>query len=186
MAQAVLTQLSKFLSLILRHRPETIGLTLDPEGWAVISELLEKARPHSRLPLSRALLTQLVVSSDKQRFQISADGLRIRAQQGHSIPVDLKLSLQSPPARLYHGTASRFLASILREGLKAGQRHHVHLSTDIATATAVGRRYGQVVLLQVEVEAMQRQGYEFFRSGNGVWLTLHVPPQFLRQLNGAT
>jgi len=177
MSKKSLTKASKFLSLVLRHKPDAIGLTLDVEGWTSISELIDKAQ--SQIPLTKELIEQIVSTSDKQRFKISDDGLMIRASQGHSIKVDLKLLPKEPPAVLYHGTATRFIDSIKQEGLKPGQRHHVHLSTDVATATAVGKRYGKVVILKVDTKSMHQQGYKFFLSDNNVWLTEHVPPPYL-------
>jgi len=150
---------------------------LDNSGWASISELIDKA--DKELTLTQALIEQTVISNDKQRFQISDDGLRIRASQGHSVKVDLQLIPQEPPAILFHGTASRFLESIQREGLKAGQRHHVHLSTNVDTATTVGKRYGEPAILEVDASAMHQQGHEFFLSNNGVWLTESVPVRFI-------
>ena len=181
MSKNKLTKISKFLSLILRHKPHTIGLTLDAQGWASISELIEKARSH--IPLTKELIKQVVSTNDKQRFKISDDGLMIRANQGHSIKVDLKLSPKRPPTVLYHGTATRFMDSINQQGLKPQQRHHVHLSTEVTTATAVGQRYGEVVILEIDAEAMYRKGYTFFLSDNNVWLTEHVPPQYLHQVS---
>jgi len=173
-----LTTASKFLSLVLRHKPSTIGLELDAAGWAKVDELLAKAASAGHV-LSRALLEELVASSDKKRFAFSEDGLRIRANQGHSVDVELGLPPVAPPARLYHGTASRFLDAILAEGLSKRQRHHVHLSESSETATAVGGRYGQPVLLVVDSGRMSAEGYLFFRSDNNVWLTDHVPPVYL-------
>ena len=173
-----LTKASKFLSLVLRHKPDVIGLQLDSSGWASISELVNNA--DKELMLTQDLIRQTVASNDKQRFQISDDGLRIRASQGHSIKVDLQLKPQEPPAKLFHGTAMRFLESIHKEGLKAGQRHHVHLSTDIDTATAVGKRYGKPVILEVDAAAMRQQGHEFLLSENNVWLTKSVPYTYIK------
>ena len=175
-----LTKASKFLSFVLRHKPNAIGLQLETSGWASISELISKA--DKKLTLTHSLIEQTVISNDKQRFQISDDGLRIRASQGHSIKVDLQLTPQEPPAKLFHGTATRFLESIRKGGLKAGQRNHVHLSTDIDTANAVGKRYGKPVILEVDASAMHQQGFEFFLSENGVWLTNAAPPKFLSVL----
>lgn len=175
-----LKKTSKFLSFILRHQPDDIGLTLDSQGWASITELIEKAKP--KASLTKDLIKEVVASSDKQRFALSSDGLYIRANQGHSIKVDLGLTPQKPPPVLYHGTASRFVDSIKQEGLKAGQRHHVHLSVDVATATAVGQRYGSPVILKVDAGNMFKQGYTFFLSDNSVWLTKHVPVQYLSTL----
>lgn len=179
MSKSNLTKVSKFLSLVLRHKPDAVSLTLNAEGWALISELIDKAQP--QIPLTKELIEQVVSTSDKQRFKISDDGLMIRANQGHSVKVDLKLSPKQPPTVLYHGTATRFLDSIKQEGLKPGQRHHVHLSTDVDTARAVGKRYGQVVILEVNAEAMHKQGCKFFLSDNNVWLVELVPPQFLKE-----
>ncbi len=176
-SQEQLNKTSKFLSFVLRHKPEAIGLTLDSQGWASIPKLIEKSA--SECTLTNNLIKQVVTTNDKQRFLLSADGQRIRANQGHSIKVDLNLQPQEPPPLLYHGTATRFLNSIKQEGLKPGQRHHVHLSTDVATAMAVGQRYGKPVILQVASGEMFQAGYEFFLSENWIWLTEHVPPQFL-------
>lgn len=181
MSKSNLTTASKFLSLILRHKPDAINLTLDAEGWALISELIDKAKP--QIALSKGLIEQIVSTSDKQRFKISDDGLMIRANQGHSVKVDLKLSPKQPPTVLYHGTATRFLDSIKQNGLKPGQRHHVHLSTDVDTAAAVGKRYGKVIILEINAEAMHKQGCRFFLSDNKVWLVDHVPPQYLKEVS---
>ena len=167
------TKASKFLSFVLRHKPEAINLTLDEHGWASVTELIEKAKP--QITLTSILIKQVVITNDKKRFSLSGDEQFIRANQGHSIQVDLKLSPKEPPTMLYHGTASRFLDSIKQEGLKPGQRHHVHLSSDIETATTVGKP----VILGVAAGAMHQQGFEFFLSSNGVWLTAHVPANFL-------
>jgi putative RNA 2'-phosphotransferase len=172
-----LEKTSKFLSLVLRHEPEKIGLQLDKQGWVVIDELLQKAGPH--LPLTNELLHQIVSTSDKKRFAISEDGLRIRAHQGHSVEVELGLQPQTPPGVLYHGTASRFLDSIRQQGLLRGERHHVHLSANIDTALTVGKRHGQAVILTVKAAQMQRAGHVFYCSENSVWLTDHVPVEFL-------
>lgn len=172
-----LVSTSKFLSLVLRHEPEKIGLQLDPQGWVSISELLSKAT--GKLPLTVELLHEVVRTSDKQRFAISEDGTRIRANQGHSVPVELGLAQQAPPEQLYHGTATRFLDSIRTQGLLRGDRHHVHLSADADTAVKVGTRHGQPVVLIVDAGDMHRAGHVFFRSDNGVWLVEHVPPAFL-------
>jgi len=174
-----LEKTSKFLSFVLRHKPEAIGLELDPNGWVDLAELMEKASPE--ISLDRDLIEQVVASSDKQRFALSDDGERIRANQGHSVKVDLELSPMDPPAVLYHGTATRFLQSILKEGLRPGQRHHVHLSTDVETARSVGKRHGDPVILCISATEMHLKGHLFFLSDNGVWLTDEVPPAFLRE-----
>lgn len=171
-------RLSKFLSLVLRHQPEKAGLTLDSAGWIDIDELLRGCAA-AGVGLDRATLDAIVAGSDKQRFAFSADGRRIRANQGHSIEVDLAYSPASPPEVLYHGTADRFWSSIQREGLLKGRRHHVHLSEGFETAVAVGRRHGRPFVLRVAAGEMHRRDFVFFRSANGVWLTDHVPAAFL-------
>lgn len=169
---------SKFLSLVLRHRPEAIGLSLDAQGWALIEDLVRLSQT-SRSPLTRDVILEVVRTNSKQRFSVSGDGLRIRANQGHSIPVDLGLAPIAPPEVLFHGTATRFLEAILAEGLRPGSRQHVHLSADPATARQVGQRHGKPVVLVVASGAMHQAGHEFFRAENGVWLTAAVPPQSL-------
>ncbi len=168
---------SRFLSYVLRHAPESIGVTMDGGGWVEIDELIEKAAPQQ--VLGRSLLEQVVADSAKQRFAISEDGNRIRANQGHSIDVELGLTPTTPPSTLYHGTAERFLDAINADGLLPGDRQHVHLSPDRATATAVGRRHGKPVVLTVDSGAMHRAGSRFYRSENGVWLTDSVPARWL-------
>lgn len=169
---------SKLLSYVLRHRPESIGLTLDANGWAEIDDLLVCCAAHGK-SLDRALLDRVVAQNDKQRFAFSADGARIRASQGHSIAVDLALPAVAPPDVLYHGTASRFLKAILADGLHAGGRRHVHLSRDIGTARQVGTRHGFPVVLRVDARRMQGDGHVFYLSANAVWLTDAVPPRYL-------
>lgn len=173
-----LTSISKFLSLVLRHEPDRIGLTLDVAGWTSVDELLRKAGAAGK-SITRELLQEVVDTSDKKRFALSADGARIRANQGHSIEVELGLVPVAPPDLLYHGTATRFLESILRSGLDKRERHHVHLTADLDVARSVGQRYGAVVLLEVDAKRMQADGHAFFRSDNGVWLTDAVPPRYL-------
>jgi len=169
---------SKFLSYVLRHQPDSIGIKLDEQGWTEISGLMSQAAKHGkRFRLED--LHEAVRSSDKQRFGISEDGLRIRANQGHSVKVDLALPVTVPPDVLYHGTASRFIASIMKEGLRPGSRHHVHLSTTIATARTVGARHGAPVILQVMAQQMHADGFQFFVSANGVWLCDNVPSKYL-------
>lgn len=176
-----LVKTSKFLSLVLRHRPEAIGLQLDAQGWADVQDLITLAAAKGTV-LTEALIREVVETSDKKRFALSASGDFIRANQGHSIEVDLGLSPLTPPATLFHGTASHFLASILASGLNKRARHHVHLSADIETASKVGRRHGNLVLLSVGSGDMAHEGYTFYRSENGVWLTDHVPSKFLSVL----
>jgi uncharacterized protein (TIGR02452 family) len=171
-------KISKFLSLVLRHEPERIGISLDDSGWTDVPALLAAAAKHG-VSLTREQLAEVVAGSDKQRFALSPDGERIRANQGHSVDVDLKLEAVSPPATLYHGTVDKFLDSIRAKGLIKGERHHVHLSADTTTASKVGSRRGKAVLLQVRAAAMAEAGHQFFRSANGVWLVESVPPEFL-------
>lgn len=173
-----LTSTSKFLSLILRHQPETIGLVLDENGWADVEELLRKANEFGR-PISRQLLDQIVAENDKKRFAFDETGQRIRASQGHSIEIDLALTPVEPPPQLFHGTARRFVESIRQQGLLSGNRQHVHLSTDMKIAIKVGSRHGKAIVLSVDSMAMVQAGHVFFLSANGVWLTEHVPPRFL-------
>ncbi len=172
---------SKFLSLVLRHKPEAIGLSLDPHGWAAIEDLIELTKDQAR-PLSRHLIEQAVITSDKQRFKISDDGLRVRANQGHSIEVKLDLVEKDPPEVLYHGTATRFLDSIKSSGLEKRQRQYVHLSADLNTAKKVGVRHGKLVVLAVAACAMKNDGFRFYLSENNVWLTDKVPPEYLSEL----
>lgn len=176
--QSDFVQLSKFMSFVLRHKPEAIGLALDPEGWAVIDELIAKSNA-AGTRLSRGALQHVVETSDKKRFSVSSDGQRIRAAQGHSVAVELGLSPQEPPSALYHGTATRFVESILSGGLKSQARQQVHLSADEATARHVGQRYGKPAIVKVEALHMHAKGFKFFLADNGVWLTDQVPPEFL-------
>lgn len=175
-----LVETSKFLSLVLRHRPERIGLRLSDDGWAKVSELLHLMTAAGH-PLTRETLLRVVAENDKQRFAMSEDGARIRASQGHSVEVDLAFSPTDPPELLYHGTAERFVESILEHGLLRGSRNHVHLSLDVETATRVGRRHGKPSVLTIAAATMQRDGHRFFLSENGVWLTEHVPREYLRR-----
>lgn len=174
-----LARLSRFISLVLRHKPETIGLVIDREGWADLDELITKAAGHG-MTLDRQLVARIVAENDKQRFAFSPDGRRIRANQGHSVEVDLKLPQEVPPPELFHGTADRNLESIRASGLHSGSRLHVHLSPDAETATKVGARHGRPAVLVVASGAMHADGHAFFRSENGVWLTQAVPVRFIR------
>jgi putative RNA 2'-phosphotransferase len=169
---------SKFLSYVLRHQPGAIGLNLDDEGWAELSELIElaNARGHE---LSSELIKEVVATNDKKRFSLSDDGSKIRASQGHSVIIELGLPAVKPPEVLYHGTATRFLESIREKGLISGSRQHVHLSAERGTAPDVGRRHGKPTVLIVKSFEMHVAGKEFFLSENGVWLTRFVPVEFL-------
>jgi putative RNA 2'-phosphotransferase len=172
-----MVKLSKRMSKALRHEPARVGLTLDEAGWVPVAALL------AALDVDRADVDEVVATNDKSRFTIAhgSDGVeRIRANQGHSVPVELGLTPLPPPERLYHGTSAAALDSIRATGLNRGGRHHVHLSADEQTARRVGaRRGGAVVILTIDTAAMARAGFEFFRSDNGVWLTDEVPPEYL-------
>jgi putative RNA 2'-phosphotransferase len=169
---------SKFLSLILRHEPERVGLTLGEAGWVDVEELLKAMNSHG-VALTLDQLKHIVATSDKKRYAFSEDGKRIRASQGHSVKVDLKYAPQTPPEILYHGTATRFLTGIRRYGLQKMQRHAVHLSSEIKTTFQVGGRHGEPVPLKIRAGDMHRAGFVFHCSANGVWLIDHVPPQFI-------
>jgi putative RNA 2'-phosphotransferase len=171
-------QASKFLSLLLRHEPERIGITLDSAGWTDVDGLLDALHAHG-VDLTRAELDHIVASSDKQRFAFSDDGTRIRANQGHSVQVELDLPTAQPPAVLYHGTVAAVLPAIRDKGLIKGQRHAVHLSKDIETAKKVGGRRGKPVILAIKAAEMVAKGHTFQLSATGVWLTEHVPPEFI-------
>ena len=172
------TQLSKFLSLVLRHKPDAIGLVLDSQGWASIEALIDKANA-AGTKFDRTELLHVVETSDKKRFSVSPDGQRIRAAQGHSVSVELGLSPKEPPPVLYHGTATRFVEAILEQGLKPQARQQVHLSRDEETARRVGQRHGKPHIFEVDALAMHANGFKFYLADNGVWLTDLVPPEFL-------
>ena len=174
------TKVSKYLAKYLRHAPEQIGLTLQPGGWVPVDDLLAAAAAaKGRFPISYDELVECVETNDKKRYAFDETGDLIRANQGHSVEVDLQLDEREPPESLYHGTVERFLPSILAEGLNKGRRHHVHLSTDVATARKVGARRGEPVVLTVDSGRMHRDKHKFFVSANGVWLTDAVPPDYL-------
>ena len=170
---------SKFLSLILRHKPQLVGLELDEHGWADVEELIR--RVNRKRPLDLPTLEQIVATDEKQRYSFSADGKLIRANQGHSIPVDVELEELEPPEILYHGTARRYGAAIVAQGLLKMSRLYVHLSSDVETAEKVGRRHGKPIIFRVESLRMFNDGYKFYRSVNGVWLTEHVPAKYLKE-----
>lgn len=170
---------SKFLSLVLRHRPETIGVQLDNQGWLPINELIENANKHGT-SITLELLHEVVASNDKKRFALSDDGLRIRASQGHSLPtVELNLEPTEPPQTLFHGTVAAFIESIREQGLLKRSRNHVHLSSDVETASKVGSRRGKPIILRVASGRMYSSGHLFYLSENGVWLTDSVPIDFI-------
>lgn len=172
------TQMSKFLSLILRHEPERVGLTLGEAGWIGVDELLAAVSRHGK-SLTREELDYIVATSDKKRFAFSDNGQCIRASQGHSVEVDLQYPPQTPPEILYHGTATRFLEGIRTSGLQRMDRHDVHLSAETKVTVQVGGRHGKPVLLTIRAGEMHRAGHVFRCSANGVWLVNHVPAQFI-------
>ena len=178
MTDKEIIRISKFLSLLLRHEPERVGLKLDDAGWVRVTELLEAVNRNG-FSLTLDQLKHVVATNDKKRFAFSEGGQQIRASQGHSIDVDLQYERQTPPEHLYHGTPERFVESIRVTGLNKGQRHHVHLSPDPQTAVKVGQRRGHPVVLTIRSGEMHRQGHVFYRSANGVWLVDHVPVQFI-------
>lgn len=173
-------QLSRFLSLVLRHDPGFIGLQLDENGWANMKDLITCMNRHGKR-VDQAIILRIVETADKRRFRLSDDGLSIRANEGHSVDIDLKLEEMPPPQWLYHGTAVKSLPSIVREGLRRQSREHVHLSVDRATAKKVGARHGKPVVLEIAAQLMVQHGYRFYQAENGVWLTDHVPPDYLNQ-----
>jgi putative RNA 2'-phosphotransferase len=173
-------RISKNLSYVLRHRPDSIGLELEMNGWVAVERLLAAFETHGQT-ISLDVLKQVVTNSDKRRFEFSDDGLRIRARQGHSVEVDLGYQPAAPPNVLYHGTAIQNLGPIFEKGLLKGKRHHVHLSTNKETMIRVGMRHGKPVLLTIDSAQMHADGYEFFVTGNDVWLTDHVPPKYLAE-----
>ncbi len=175
-----LKYIGKFLSLVLRHQPQEIGLNLDENGWANIKELIEKMRVRG-FEINHAVLNEVVETNDKKRFAFNADKSMIRASQGHSIDVQLNLPVAKAPGRLYHGTAERFLKNILTDGLQKQKRQYVHLSAQIETAKAVGARYGKPMVFIIDAKAMQENGFVFYLSENKVWLTDAVPVQFITQ-----
>ena len=175
-----LTRISKYMSLILRHKPEVIGIKLDAHGWADVDALL--AGISRRYPIDRDILEEIVRTDGKQRYSFNEDRTKIRANQGHSIQVDVELPVTEPPETLYHGTAERFAASIEAQGLLPRNRLYVHLSPDAETAEKVGRRHGKPVIYLVNAGQMRRDGYLFYLSVNGVWLTKEVPARYLKRL----
>ena len=177
----IYVKLSKFLSLVLRHKPETIGIQLDENGWTDVPLLLQKMQASGKV-IDLPTLQAVVANNDKKRFAFSEDGTKIRANQGHSLKVQLGYKPQAPPAILYHGTVEKFLGSIFQTGLDKRKRHHVHLSPEITTATNVGKRRGKPVLLTVDAAAMHTDGFLFFLSENGVWLTEKVPVIYINRL----
>lgn len=170
-------KLGRFLSLVLRHNPDAAGISLDGHGWADVEALLNGVRGTGR-QIDRETLERIVRENNKQRYSFNEDHTKIRANQGHSLQVDVELRETKPPRDLYHGTAARFLSAIQAEGIKKMTRQHVHLSGDYQTAVAVGRRHGAPVVLRIDAGAMAQNGVRFYRSENGVWLCEYVPPEY--------
>jgi putative RNA 2'-phosphotransferase len=173
-----LKHISKLMSLVLRHQPEAIGLQLDKNGWANVQELMEKMNANGT-QVNIEIIHTVVATNDKKRFSFNEDKSRVRANQGHSLEVELNLNTAEPPDILYHGTAERFAAKILQEGLIKQQRQHVHLSKDTETAKAVGTRHGKPVILNINARAMRQDGFVFYLSENKVWLVDEVPVQYI-------
>ena len=175
-----LKETSKYISLILRHKPETIGITLDEHGWADVGELISGiAKTHK---MNMDILEEIVSTDEKQRYSFNDDKTKIRANQGHSIQVDVELEEMRPPEILWHGTGEKFTGSIDEQGLIPKSRLYVHLSKDEETAFKVGTRHGKPVLYIVKAEEMFKDGYKFYLSENGVWLTKEVPVKYLEKL----
>lgn len=174
-----LRETSKFIALILRHKPETIGITLDEHGWANVDELIEGV--NMTYPLTMEELEEIVRTDEKQRYSFNDDKTLIRANQGHSIPVDVELKEVHPPKYLYHGTGEKYVPSIDIQGLIPKSRLYVHLSGDIETAVKVGSRHGKPVVYRVLAEQMVEAGMLFYKSVNGVWLTKNVPARYLKK-----
>ena len=175
-----LTKTSKYLSLILRHHPEAAGITLDEHGWADVEDLIAGIQKTQKF--DRKMLEEIVRTDGKQRYSFNEDRTRIRANQGHSIPVDVELPVTEPPLLLWHGTGEKYAASIDQNGLIPKSRLYVHLSKDPDTARSVGQRHGRPVVYQVDCRRMAADGYVFYRSVNGVWLTKRVPPEYLEKI----
>jgi len=169
---------SKFLSLVLRHQPDKIGIQLDEQGWVSVNELLQQLNKHGK-KFDLTKLEKVVENNNKKRFAFNEDASKIRANQGHSVKINLGYEATTPPELLFHGTATRFLESIKATGLQKRNRNHVHLSANLDTAENVGKRHGKVVILQVKAKAMQEAGFEFHLSENNVWLTDNVPVEYL-------
>jgi putative RNA 2'-phosphotransferase len=174
-----LIKISKFLSLVLRHKPDAIRIKLDGAGWVDVDTLLEALKIYGKA-IDKATLDEVVATNNKKRFEYSPDGSKIRACQGHSVKdVDLGLEPKAPPDILYHGTADRFVNSIINEGINPGSRQYVHLSLDTETAVKVGQRHGKPIVLKVISKEMHQDGHAFFLSHNNVWLTKFVPPEYV-------
>lgn len=175
-----LKKTSVFISRILRHKPEVIGISLDRHGWADVHELIDGINKTGKYSIDMPVLEEIVRTDNKQRYSFNEDKTKIRANQGHSIDVDVELKKAVPPEILYHGTGEKSVGSINAEGLKPMNRLYVHLSKDVDTAVKVGKRHGKPVVYKISAGEMHRQGYEFYLSENGVWLTKYVPVDFIK------
>lgn len=175
------TKISKFLSLVLRHAPEAVGLSLDEKGWVKVQDLRKACAAHGKT-FSVAELEEVVATNDKKRFAFDETKTKIRANQGHSLDVEIEFEKKTPPEILYHGTAEKNVGVIFASGLQKMKRHHVHLSADTETARKVGGRHGKHVVFEVDTLAMLAENHDFLVSANGVWLTNEVPPKFLKLL----
>jgi len=172
-----ITKTSKYISLILRHKPEAIGITLDAHGWANVNDLINGVNKTHKLDME--LLEEIVATDDKRRYSFNEDKTKIRANQGHSVNVDVELEEVEPPEYLYHGTATKYMDSIWKTGLVSKSRLYVHLSADTETATRVGERHGKPMVFRIRSRCMYLRGHKFYKSQNGVWLTKNVPVEFL-------
>lgn len=178
-------KLGRFLSLVLRHKPQAIGITLDEHGWADVTQLIQKMNENGKA-IDIQTLEKIVAENDKKRYAFNEDHTKIRANQGHSINVNPDLKEETPPKYLYHGTALRFLDAIKKEGIKKQSRSYVHLSKDEQTALKVGKRHGEPVILIIEAEKMYNDGIKFYKSENGVWLTDYVNPKYFTKKEGGS
>jgi len=178
-----LIKASKFLSLVLRHKPQVIGMELDSQGWVSVNELIKAYNSHRSPVMTQELLDEVVRSNNKKRFEYNEDKSKIRARQGHSVDVDLGYKSVTPPYNLYHGTSNRFLSSIMTDGISKMSRHHVHLSEDKATAINVGKRHGKPVVITVSSAQMHADGYKFFKTDNNVWLVDEVCSRYFESID---
>jgi putative RNA 2'-phosphotransferase len=174
-------KLSKFLSLVLRHKPQEIGIHLDENGWTSVDELINKMNEKGK-EVDLELLTEVVETNDKKRFAFNDDKTLIRANQGHSVSIDLGYEPKDPPVVLYHGTGEKYYESIMKIGLDKRNRHHVHMSKDKNTAITVGKRHGKPIIFEIDTKQMLEDGHSFFESDNGVWLTNNVPVKYLKTI----
>lgn len=189
MKSKALVSMSKFLSLVLRHKPQILGLKMNSEGWVDVDELIREFNVYQKAdskdskfglsPLTKPILDEIVAKNNKKRFAYSKDGWSIRASQGHSVDIDLKLNPKIPPECLFHGTAKQFVDPILKSGLKRMKRKHVHLSSTEDTAIKVGSRHGKPQVLRIRAREMQKDGFDFFLSDNGVWMVDEVPAKYI-------